>query len=143
VQVEEAGVRVADSSGETVDNKTRLEVIRQQETLIKEEAAEKRKEREELEAATAATESMEVRDANCPHRLSWPLGQPTQDSAPVVHTTVATPPPPEEVLDSISAEELRDLNEAVASLKGEWQLEEDIQELKEEREDYREVRNCL
>ena len=44
VQVEEAGVRVADSSGETVDNKTRLEVIRQQETLIKEEAAEKRKE---------------------------------------------------------------------------------------------------
>ena len=35
---------MADSSGETVDNKTRLEVIRQQETLIKEEAAEKQKE---------------------------------------------------------------------------------------------------
>ena len=44
VQVEEAEVRVADSSGETVDNKTRLEVIRQQETLIQEEAAEKKKE---------------------------------------------------------------------------------------------------
>ncbi|CAI8058224.1 Mitochondrial proton/calcium exchanger protein [Geodia barretti] len=117
--VEEAGVRVADSSGETVDNKTRLEVIRQQETLIKEEAAEKQKEREELEAAAAPTESME-------------------DSAPVVHTTVATPTPPEEVLDSISAAELRDLNEAVASLKGERQLEEEIQELKEEREEYRE-----
>ena len=37
-------MRVADSSGEAVDNKTRLEVIRQQETLIKEEAAEKKKE---------------------------------------------------------------------------------------------------
>ena len=44
LQVEEAEVRVADSSGETVDNKIRLEVIRQQETLIKEEAAEKKKE---------------------------------------------------------------------------------------------------
>lgn len=43
VQVEEAEVRVADSSGEAVDNKTRLEVIQQQETLIKEEAAEKQK----------------------------------------------------------------------------------------------------
>ena len=43
VQVEEAEVRVADSSGEAVANKTRLEVTRQQETLIKEEAAEKRK----------------------------------------------------------------------------------------------------
>ena len=44
VQVEEAEVRVADSSGEAVDNKIRLEVIRQQETLIREEAAEKQKE---------------------------------------------------------------------------------------------------
>ena len=42
VQVEEAEVLVADSSGETVDNKIRLDVIRQQETLIKEEAAERR-----------------------------------------------------------------------------------------------------
>ena len=56
---------------------------------------------------------------------------------------MATPTPPEEVLDSISAAELRDLNEAVASLKGERQLEEEIQELKEEREEYREVRNRL
>ena len=37
-------MRVADTSGETVDNKTRLDVIRQQETLIKEEAEEKKKE---------------------------------------------------------------------------------------------------
>lgn len=36
-------MRVADSSGEAVDNKIRLEVIQQQETLIKEEAAEKQK----------------------------------------------------------------------------------------------------
>lgn len=43
MQVEEAEVRVADSSGEAVDNKIRLEVIQQQETLIKEEAAEKQK----------------------------------------------------------------------------------------------------
>lgn len=35
---------MADSSGEVVDNKTRLEVIQQQETLIREEAAEKKKE---------------------------------------------------------------------------------------------------
>ena len=56
---------------------------------------------------------------------------------------MATPTPPEEVLDSKSAAELRDLNEAVASLKGERQLEEEIQELKEEREEYREVRNRL
>ena len=40
-QVEEAEVRVADSSGEKVDNKRRLDVIRQQEALIREEAAEK------------------------------------------------------------------------------------------------------
>ena len=37
-------MRVADSSGEAVDPKTRLEVIRQQESLIREEAAEKQKE---------------------------------------------------------------------------------------------------
>ena len=63
----------------------------------------------------------------------------------MVGTSGATPPS-SEVLDSISAEELRDLNEAVASLKGERQLEEEIQELKEEREEYREVRfgsHCL
>ena len=46
----------------------------------------------------------------------------------------------EEVLDSISAEELRDLSEAVATLQGERQLEVEIQELKEDREEYREVR---
>lgn len=67
-----------------------------------------------------------------------------QDLAPVIHAAVTTTPPPtEEVLGSISAEELRDLNEAVASLKGERQLEEEIQELKEEREEYREVRPAI
>ena len=35
---------VADTVGESVDNKTRIEVIRQQEELIKEEAQEKEKE---------------------------------------------------------------------------------------------------
>ncbi len=39
--VEEAEVLVADTMGEVVDNKVRLEVLRQQEELIKEEAAEK------------------------------------------------------------------------------------------------------
>ena len=43
-QVEEAELLVADSSGETVDNKTRLEVLRQQEELIREEAEEKHRE---------------------------------------------------------------------------------------------------
>ena len=51
-----------------------------------------------------------------------------------------SPPPSEEVLNSISQEELRDLSEAVATLKGERQLQAEIQELKEEREEYREVR---
>lgn len=40
----------------------------------------------------------------------------------------------------ISAEELRDLNEAVSTFKMERQLEDEIQELKEDREEYREVR---
>ena len=35
---------MADASGEKVDNKVRLEVLRQQEELIKEEAAEKDRE---------------------------------------------------------------------------------------------------
>lgn len=43
-QVEEAELLVADSSGEAVDNKTRLEVLRQQEELIKKEAEEKSRE---------------------------------------------------------------------------------------------------
>ena len=38
--VEETEVLVADTLGEMVDNKVRLEVLRQQEELIKEEAAE-------------------------------------------------------------------------------------------------------
>lgn len=37
-------MRVADTVGESVDNKTRLDVIRQQEELIKEEAEEKERE---------------------------------------------------------------------------------------------------
>ena len=37
---------VADTSGESVDNKTRLDLVRQQEEFIKEEAIEKEMERE-------------------------------------------------------------------------------------------------
>ncbi len=44
LQVEETEVLVADSAGEAVDNKIRLEVVRQQEELIKEEQAEKERE---------------------------------------------------------------------------------------------------
>ena len=40
-QVDEAEVLVADTSGENVDNKTRLDLIRQQEQFIKKEAEEK------------------------------------------------------------------------------------------------------
>ena len=59
------------------------------------------------------------------------------DTAPLV--TPATPP-----TDSvgISVEELRGLSEAVSSLKADHQLEDeraDLEELKEEREEYREV----
>ena len=43
LQVEEAEVRVADTAGETV-NKIRIDVIQQQEQLIREEAQEKEKE---------------------------------------------------------------------------------------------------
>lgn len=59
--------------------------------------------------------------------------------APVISTSPSAPPTSEGVLDSISVEELRNLNEAVATLKGERLLEDEIQELKEEREEYREV----
>ena len=41
-QVEEAEVIVADTAGEAVDNKMRLDVIKQQEELIKEEAEERK-----------------------------------------------------------------------------------------------------
>jgi LETM1 and EF-hand domain-containing protein 1 len=124
--VEEAEVRVADSSGETVDNKIRLEVIRQQETLIKEEAAEKKKEKEDMEAVAAAEASRVASEG-------------MEDKAPVVSTSTSPPPPStEEVLDSISVEELHNLNEAVATLKTERLLEDEIQELKEEQEEYRE-----
>ncbi len=40
-QVDEAEVLVADTSGESVDNRTRLDLIRQQEEFIKNEAEEK------------------------------------------------------------------------------------------------------
>ncbi len=46
VQIDEAEVLVADTSGESVDNKTRLDLVRQQEELIKEEALEKEMEKE-------------------------------------------------------------------------------------------------
>lgn len=66
--------------------------------------------------------------------------------APVISTSPSAPPtspsaPPtsEGILDSISVEELRNLNEAVLTLKGERLLEDEIQELKEDREEYREV----
>ena len=63
-----------------------------------------------------------------------------KDTAEVLYTAPAPGPSAvEEPLESISVEELRDLNEAVATLKGERQLEDEIQELKEEREGYREV----
>lgn len=39
-------------------------------------------------------------------------------------------------------EELHNLNEAVATLKSERLLEDEIQELKEEQEEYREVSVC-
>lgn len=59
-----------------------------------------------------------------------------QDPAPVLSTSSSSGQPDEL---SISVEELRNLNEAVSTLKGERQLEDEIQELKEEREEYREV----
>lgn len=66
--------------------------------------------------------------------------------APVISTSPSAPPTspsapltPEGILDNISVEELRNLNEAVATLKGERLLEDEIQELKEDREEYREV----
>ena len=43
-QVEEVEVMVADTSGENVDNKTRLEVLKKREKLIQEEEEEKMKE---------------------------------------------------------------------------------------------------
>ena len=43
-QVEEVEVLVADTSGENVDNKTRLELLKKQEQLIQEEEEEKEKE---------------------------------------------------------------------------------------------------
>ena len=46
--MDEAEVLVADTSGENVDNKTRLDLIRQQEQLIKKEAEE---EEEEIEVS--------------------------------------------------------------------------------------------
>ena len=58
----------------------------------------------------------------------------TQDTAPVLATST------DQTEADISAEELRDISQAVSSLKG---LEEEIaelEELKEEREEYREVR---
>ena len=70
--------------------------------------------------------------------LSLSLSDLWQDPAPTLTPPPPPPPPAEEV---ISAEELRDLSEAVASLKGGGrQLEEEVQELKEGREEYREVR---
>lgn len=59
--------------------------------------------------------------------------------APVIATAPFVPPTSEGILDSISVEELHNLNEAVATLKGERLLEDEIQELKEDREEYREV----
>ena len=43
-QVEEVEVMVADTSGENVDNKTRLELLKKREKLIQEEEEEKLKE---------------------------------------------------------------------------------------------------
>ena len=57
---------------------------------------------------------------------------------PIV-STGSSSPPTEEVLESISVEELHNLNEAVATLKAERLLEDEIQELKEEQVVFREV----
>lgn len=50
VKVEETGIKVADMEGETVDNKLRLEALKQLETLIEEEKIEQEQlEKEKLE----------------------------------------------------------------------------------------------
>ncbi|XP_064382763.1 mitochondrial proton/calcium exchanger protein-like [Halichondria panicea] len=114
--VEETEVLVADTLGEIVDNKVRLEVLRQQEELIKEEAAEMDREKVEAEAADVTRRATEE----------------IVDHAP----SLTTPTPIDE---GISAEELRNISAAVSSLKGERALAEEkaeLEELKEEREEY-------
>ena len=58
----------------------------------------------------------------------------TQDTAPVLSTSTDQPEA------DISAEELRDISQAVSSLKGLEEERAELEELKEEREEYREVR---
>ena len=49
LKVDETGIKVADMEGETVDNKRRLEALKQLETLIEEEKIEQEKSEKEEE----------------------------------------------------------------------------------------------
>ena len=55
LKVDEAGIKVADMEGEIVDNKRRLEALKQLETLIEEEKIEQEKSEKEEEKVLVIT----------------------------------------------------------------------------------------
>ena len=55
LKVDQAGIKVADMEGETVDNKRRLEALKQLETLIEEEKIEQEKSEKEEEKVSVTT----------------------------------------------------------------------------------------
>ena len=85
------------------------------------------------------------------------VGQPSlsslQDKAPIISSSsppVAVSPSPSpsplpqpDALESITVEEIRNLSEVVTTLKGDRLLEDEIQELKDEREEHREVSRAV
>ncbi len=69
LQADEAKVKISEVSGERVDNKTKLDILKQEEESIrKEKEEEKRKKKEEEEKEKAAAEAEVVRNVYV-HRI--------------------------------------------------------------------------
>ncbi|XP_019852441.1 PREDICTED: LETM1 and EF-hand domain-containing protein 1, mitochondrial-like [Amphimedon queenslandica] len=117
--VDEAEVMVASTSGETIDNKRRVDVIKQQEQMIREE------EREKMERERVKLEEEIKREAV----FQDPLVFPDMKEEPFISVQA-------QANKSFTAEEIREMNEAVVCLKGLEEEKETLREIKEDREEY-------
>jgi LETM1 and EF-hand domain-containing protein 1 len=136
---EEAKVKILEVSGDRVDNKSKLEVIRMEEEIIQREKEELRKEEEAekklLKVKEAVATATPLESAAQPSHVTSPVEELT-DKAPILAETEA------EKIEHIDTEDLskiEDLLEHVAASKRELRVEvEELKALKEDITEYQE-----
>eukprot|EP00731_Ephydatia_muelleri_P021382 Em0013g1109a len=130
--VDEAEVKMAYTSGELAHSKTRLDVIKQQELLIREEAKEREmREKEEKERVEREKERAEKEKEKEKAEEIRDVSAAMEDSVPVVRVSPSAMDDKEEV---ISVADIRALHEAVSQFKDD--TKEILMELIEDREEH-------